>query len=158
MRFVFTKFLELGSAQKVLQYLVSNGLKLPRRQTSGLYAGQVLWKAPALSALYSILKNPAYAGAFAYGRPRSEPTKQIPGRPATGRLRRPRGEWIALVKDVYPVYITWSQYEQIQHKIEENRQRMNEQFTRRGGIRRGAALLSGLVRCARCGPTVWMRT
>lgn len=151
MRFVFTKFLELGSAQKVLQYLVSNGLKLPRRQTSGLYAGQVLWKAPALSALYSILKNPAYAGAFAYGRRRSEPTKQIPGRPATGRLRRPRGEWIALVKDVYPVYITWSQYEQIQQKIEENRQRMNEQFTRRGGIRRGAALLSGLVRCARCG-------
>jgi DNA invertase Pin-like site-specific DNA recombinase len=150
-RFVFTKFLELGSAQKVLQYLVRSGLKLPRRQTSGLYAGEVLWKAPALSALYSILKNPAYTGAFAYGRRQSEPTKQIPGRRATGRLRRPRAEWLALVKDVYPAYITWNEYEQIQRKIEDNHQRMNEQFTRKEGIRHGAALLTGLVRCARCG-------
>lgn len=47
-RLVFTKFFEVGSAQKVLKYLVSNGFKLPRRQTSGLYAGEVLWKAPAL--------------------------------------------------------------------------------------------------------------
>lgn len=150
-RLVFTKFLELGSAQQVLQYLARNGLKLPRRQTSGLYAGEALWKAPALSTLYSILKNPAYAGAFAYGRRQSAPLKQIPGRPATGRLRRPRAEWIALVKDVYPAYITWSEYEQIQQKIEENRQRMGEQFTRKGGVRHGAALLTGLVRCARCG-------
>jgi DNA invertase Pin-like site-specific DNA recombinase len=150
-RLVFAKFFELSSVQKVLRYLVRNKLKLPRHQTSGLYAGEVLWKDPTMSALYSILKNPAYAGAFAYGRRRSEPTKQIPGRPATGRLRRARPEWIALVKDVYPPYITWDEYEKIQQKVEENRQRMNEQFTRKGGVRRGAALLTGLVRCARCG-------
>jgi hypothetical protein len=150
-RLVFGKFMELGSGQKVLRYFVSNNLKLPRRQTSGLYAGQVLWKDPTLSAVHLILKNPAYAGAFAYGRRTSEPTKQIPGRPATGRLRRPRTEWIALVKDVYPAYISWEEHERIQQKIEENQQKMREQMTRKGGIRHGAALLTGLVRCGKCG-------
>ena len=32
-----------------------------------------------MSAIYSILKNPAYAGAFAYGRRRADPIRQIPG-------------------------------------------------------------------------------
>ena len=150
-RLVFTKFVELGSGSKVLTYLVQNHLKLPRRQTSGLYAGQVLWKDPTLAALHSILKNPAYAGAFAHGRRSAEPTKQIPGRPATGRLRRPQSQWQALVKDVYPAYITWSEHEEIQRKIAENRQKMDEQFTRKGGVRQGAALLAGLVRCGQCG-------
>jgi DNA invertase Pin-like site-specific DNA recombinase len=150
-RLVFTKFVELGSGSKVLTYLVRNHLKLPRRQTSGLYAGQVLWKEPALAALHSILKNPAYAGAFAHGRRSAEPTKQIPGRPAAGRLRRPQSQWQALVQDVYPAYITWDEYERIQRKIAENRQKMDEQFTRKGGVRHGAALLAGLVRCGRCG-------
>lgn len=150
-RLVFTKFIELGSGSKLLTYLVRNHLQLPRRQTSGLYAGQVLWKEPTLSALHSILKNPAYAGAFAHGRRSAEPTKQIPGRPATGRLRRPQSQWQALVKDVYPAYITWGEHERIQRQIEENRQKMDGQFTRKGGLRQGAALLSGLVRCGRCG-------
>jgi DNA invertase Pin-like site-specific DNA recombinase len=151
LRLVFQKFLELGSGQKVLQFFVRNNLKLPRRQTSGLYAGEVLWKEPTLSALHSILKNPAYAGAFAYGRRQADATKQIPGRRSTGRVRRPQEEWLALVKDVYPAYISWQKHEQIQRKITENRQKMEKQFTRKGGVRHGAALLTGLVRCGRCG-------
>jgi DNA invertase Pin-like site-specific DNA recombinase len=148
---VFAKFSELGSVQKVLRCLVRNQLKLPRRQTSGLHAGQVVWKEPSREALHTILKNPAYAGAFVYGRRSFDPTRQIPGRPGTGKLRRPKSQWIALVKDVYPAYISWSQYERIQKTIEENRQRMEPLFTRRQGIRQGAALLTGLVRCGHCG-------
>ncbi len=148
---IFRKFLELGTVQKVLHYLVRNDLKLPRRQTSGLYAGDVLWKEPSVSPLYSMLKNPAYAGAFTYGRRVAEPTRQIPGRPATGRLRRPQSQWLALVQNVYPAYITWDVFEQIQRTIEENRQKMQEQYTRKRAIRHGAALLTGLVRCGHCG-------
>jgi len=150
-RLVFRRFLELGSAQKVLRYLAKHGLKLPRRQTSGLYAGEVLWKDPSSAALLSILKNPAYAGAFAYGRRIAEPTRQIPGRHATGRIRQPRSDWLALVKDVYPAYITWVIYERIQETILENQQKMAERLTRRQAIREGAALLTGLVRCSLCG-------
>lgn len=151
-RLVFTKFAELGSGSKVLQYFVRNRLQLPRRQSSGLYAGEVLWKPPTLSALHSILKNPAYAGAFAYGRRQADPTKQIPGRPATGRLRRPQEQWLALVKDVYPGYITWEEFEENQRKLAENQQRMQqERFTGKGKNRLGTALLTGLVYCAKCG-------
>ena len=150
-RLVFAKFQELGSAQKVLRYLAKNGFKLPRRQTSGLYAGSVLWKEPNSHALLSLLKNPAYAGAFAYGRRIVDPARQIPGRPATGRIRQPRERWQVLVKDVYPAYITWEEYERILNTIEENRQKMAERLTRKQAIRCGAALLTGLVRCGRCG-------
>jgi DNA invertase Pin-like site-specific DNA recombinase len=150
-RLVFRKFAELGSMQKVLRYLVKHGLLLPRRQTSGLYAGEVLWKEPSINAVTSILKNPAYAGAFAYGRRIAEPTRQVPGRPATGRIRQPRARWLALVPDVYPAYISWAQYERNQVTIAENRQRMAERLTRRQALRGGAALLAGLARCGLCG-------
>lgn len=148
---VFRKFQELGTVRKVLYYFVRNDLKLPRRQTSGLYAGDVLWREPSDSVFYSILKNPAYAGAFAYGRRIVEPTRQIPGRPATGRLRRRRSQWIALVKDVYPAYITWDEFELIERTIEENRQKMQDQFARKRAIRQGRAMLTGLVHCGHCG-------
>jgi len=150
-KLVFDKFLELGTVHKVLDYFVRSNLKLPRRQTSGLYAGDVLWKEPSESAFYVILKNPAYAGAFAHGQRSADPTRQIPGRPATGRIRQPRSRWIALVKDVYPAYITWDECELIQRTIEENRQKMEDEFARKRAIRQGAALLTGLVRCTRCG-------
>jgi DNA invertase Pin-like site-specific DNA recombinase len=153
-RLVFCKFHELLSAQKVLRYLAKHALKLPRQQRSGLYAGELLWKEPSISAVHGILKNPAYAGAFAYGRRRADPTRQIPGRHATGRLRQPRERWLALVQDVYPAYITWAEYEQIQDQIAQNRQQMMERLTRKQALRQGAALLTGLARCGMCGHTL----
>ena len=115
--------------------MAKNGLKLPRRQTSGLYAGTVLWKEPNSAAMLSLLKNPVYAGAFAYGRRIADPTRQVPGRPATGRIRQPRDRWLALVKDVYPAYITWEEHERVLATIEENRQKMAERLTRKQAIR-----------------------
>jgi DNA invertase Pin-like site-specific DNA recombinase len=154
LRLVFCKFQELGSAQKVLRYLAKHGLKLPRRQRAGIYAGELLWKEPAINAVHTILKNPAYAGAFAYGRRRADPTRQLPGRRATGRLRQPRERWLALVHDVYPAYITWAEYERIQAQIAENRQKMMDRLARKQAVRKGAALLTGLVRCGMCGHTM----
>ncbi len=153
-RLAFDKFQELGSAQKVLRYMAKHDLKLPRRQTSGLYAGTVLWKEPNSAAMLSILKNPAYAGGFAYGRRIADATRQTPGRRSTRRIRQPRDRWLALVKDVYPAYITWEQHERVLATIEENRQKMAERLTRRQAIRCGAATLTGLVRCGRCGHTM----
>jgi DNA invertase Pin-like site-specific DNA recombinase len=153
-RLVFAKFQELGSAQKVLRYMAKHGLKLPRRQTSGLYARSVIWKDPSSPALLSLLKNPAYAGAFAHGRRIADPAQQVPGHRATGRIRQPRERWLVLVKDVYPAYITWQEFERILGTIEENRQKMADRLTRKQAIRRGAALLTGLVRCGRCGRTM----
>jgi DNA invertase Pin-like site-specific DNA recombinase len=79
---VFAKFDELGSGGKVLRYLREAKVLLPRRQTSGLHVGQIRWKEPQHTAVYAILKNPAYAGAFAYARNRLDPTRRQPGQPS----------------------------------------------------------------------------
>jgi DNA invertase Pin-like site-specific DNA recombinase len=151
LRLVFTKFAELGSMQKVVRFLVRHHLRLPRRQTSGLDAGQVLWKEASSPAVQSILKNPAYAGVFAYGRRIVDRSRQVPGRPATGRIRQPKDRWVAWVPGAYPAYITVAEYERNQATIAENHQAMAERLSRRQAFRTGAALLTGLVRCGRCG-------
>ena len=148
-RLVFEKFRELSSIRQVMLYFLQHKLQLPRRQTSGLYAGQVLWKDPSAAALGSILKNPAYAGAFAYGRRRAVPTRKIPGRPATGRIRQQQSDWITLLHDVYPAYISWQVYEENQQTISRNADRMKKQCRPRSTP--GKALLVGLVRCGKCG-------
>ncbi len=65
---VFERCARLGSCQKVLRSLRDDRLLLPRWQTCGPQQGELVWKRPADAALYDILKNPAYAGAFVYGR------------------------------------------------------------------------------------------
>jgi DNA invertase Pin-like site-specific DNA recombinase len=80
---VVSRFAELGSCQKVLRRWRDDGLRLPRRQTSGPQAGTLVWKPPTEGALYAILHNPAYAGAFVYGRLRRHPDS-CPGQHARG--------------------------------------------------------------------------
>jgi hypothetical protein len=104
---VFARFAALGTCQKVLRSLCDDGLLLPRRQVAGLHAGQLLWKRPSAAALSDILRNPAYAGAFVYGRKGRAPTEQ-PGR--AHPVRRPVEAWTAVHRDVYPAYISWEQY------------------------------------------------
>ncbi len=102
---VFARFAELGSCQKVLRRLRGEGLRLPRRQTSGPEAGTVLWKAPSAHAIYEILHNPAYAGAFVYGRHRRRPDSR-PGQHAP-RVNCPPDEWAVIRQDAYPAYLDW---------------------------------------------------
>jgi DNA invertase Pin-like site-specific DNA recombinase len=151
LRLVFSKYLELGSVRKVLRFFVRHQLKLPRRQIAGRFCGQVLWREPSSDMLLNILQNPAYAGAFAYGR-RQGCTKRSDGaRSTVSRLRHRREEWLALVRDVYPAYITWEAFEQIQARLTENARSMADQRVKKPEPRNGAALLTGLVRCGMCG-------
>ena len=64
---VFTTFLRLRSESPVLGLLNAQDLVLPRRNRFG----DVVWKKPTVAFILHILKNPAYAGAFVYGRTRS---------------------------------------------------------------------------------------
>ena len=81
---VLTTFAELGTCQKVLRHCKRHGLLLPRHQTSGFHNGELVWKAPSASAIYEIVRNPAYAGAFAYDRRPTDPSGACRGvmRPA----------------------------------------------------------------------------
>jgi DNA invertase Pin-like site-specific DNA recombinase len=149
---VLTKFVELGSCRRVLRYLRRAEVLLPRHQTSGLYKGELLWKIPSDAAIYDLIRNPAYAGAFAYGRTQLDPTRHDPSRPATGRLKKPLAEWLHLQHDVYPAYISWKQYLANQEQLHQNALHYRELQAQAQGIARsGVALLQGLVRCGQCG-------
>ena len=95
---IFTRFATLGSCQKVLRSLRDDGVLVPRRQHGGLHAGQVLWRKPTHAAIAEILHNPAYAGAFVYGRRGPHPER----RPGQARQqRRPLEAWPTIHQDSY---------------------------------------------------------
>jgi DNA invertase Pin-like site-specific DNA recombinase len=149
---VFTQFAELGSCQKVVRFLARNGILLPRRAPSGLKKGELLWKRPAASAIYAIVVNPAYAGAFVYGRRPTDPLRRLPGGRATGTVRQPMEAWQHLKQGVYPGYLSWEQYLANQAQMRDNAQRYAEGSGRgRGAPREGSALLPGLATCGECG-------
>ncbi len=144
---IFTRFAALRSCQKVLRSFRDDNLLLPRHQTSGLHAGQLLWKLPSEAALYDILRNPAYAGAFVYGRRTGRPGRR-PGQ--RGQLRhKEMADWTVIRQGVYPPYISWEQFVANQTQMSDNA----SDYARRarGAPRHGSALLAGLVVCGHCG-------
>jgi DNA invertase Pin-like site-specific DNA recombinase len=149
---VFHKFEELGSWGRVMRDLHRADILLPRQQLSGPFQGQLLWKPATESAIYAIIKNPAYAGAFAYGRRRTDPTRRQPGKRSSGIVQCPMDEWQHLQQDVYPAYITWEQYLANQERLRQAATQFAQQTTRAAGNpRKGAALLQGLIVCGECG-------
>jgi len=131
----------------VLQTFNAQGLTLPRRDRFGA----VVWRQPTVSAILSILKHPAYAGAFTYGR-----TRTIRSGPGPHQVRQhalPQDEWKVCVHDKYPAYISWETYEQIQAMLKDNYAEYDRNKTR-GIPRPGKALLHGLVACGVCGHTM----
>lgn len=141
---IFTTFLQKRSASKVLEFLNHHDLLLPRRDRFG----DLVWKRPTVAAILQILKNPAYAGAFVYGRTRTVHTD--PASPRAKQVRLPQEEWKIRVPDVYPAYISWQTFEQVQSILADNYAAYDRNKTR-GVPRPGAALLQGMVACGECG-------
>jgi hypothetical protein len=135
---VFDTFLKRRTAVRVVRTFHERGLSLPRRDPDG----QACWKRPTIPAVTAMLKNPAYAGAFVYGRTRMGPTRGHGGR-AKQKLRAPE-EWRIVVKDRYPAYVDWQPFERIQTMLRNNRAEYLD--TKTPGIPRdGAALLHGIA-------------
>jgi hypothetical protein len=147
-RFVFTKFRELGSARQVFLWLRSADIKMPVvRRNVDVY--KVIWKAPAYHTVVQILHNPLYAGAYAFGRS-TQRTRVVDGRARkVSGFGKPREEWNVLLNDNHPGYISWQDYEYNQKLLLENAY-MKKNCARKSA-RGGRALLTGLMRCGRCG-------
>jgi hypothetical protein len=142
---IFDQFEARGTVHGVLRYLVDHGIRIPVRVDSGPTKGELDWRRPNRQTLRNILRNPAYAGAYVYGRRPTDPRRRKPGRPATGRTVAPIGTWQVLLKDRFPAYITWERYEANVEQLAANQNRALSTE------RRGSALLSGLLVCGRCG-------
>jgi DNA invertase Pin-like site-specific DNA recombinase len=145
---VFQQFRATGSVRQTLLWFRQEQIELPAVDY-GPFGRAVVWKLPVYNAVHHILTNPIYAGAYAFGRTRTQTTV------VAGQARKrhgvavPRDQWTVLLQDHHDGYITWREYEAIQHQIAENAY-MEGQMTR-GAPREGAALLAGLLRCRRCG-------
>jgi DNA invertase Pin-like site-specific DNA recombinase len=142
---LFEQFQRRGTIHGVLRYLVEHDLKLPIRAASGPEKGQLRWSRPNRSTLLNLFNNPVYAGAYVYGRRPIEARAKQPGRPGTGRRVAHVDQWVVCLRDRLPAYISWEQYEQNLRQMALNRN------ATRGVARKGSALLTGLVRCGRCG-------
>jgi DNA invertase Pin-like site-specific DNA recombinase len=141
---IFNTFLRLGSGSKVLQYLNKHHLEIPRRDKFG----ELIWKKPSVAAILSTLKNPAYAGAFVYGRRKSINQKTDPHKKTQTPL--PIDQWKIIVKDKYPGYISWKTFEKIRAKLKDNYAEYDRNKSR-GVPRPGAVLLQGIIYCGKCG-------
>ena len=141
---VFTSFLEQGSVGKVMRIFASRELGVPRCDRFG----EAVWRPATLDRITRILKNPAYAGAFVYGRTRSRHARYANGKLMTEPC--PMAEWKIVVQGKYPADITWESFERIQAMLHDNHAEYDRNRTR-GVPRDGAALLQGIVWCGQCG-------
>ena len=145
---VFAKFRELGSGRQVFLWLRSASIKMPV-VLRNVDVCKLLWKAPAYHSVMQILHNPLYAGAYAFGR-RAQRTHVVDGRARkVSGFRKAQDAWSVLLRDNHPGYISWEEYENNQKLLLENAH-MKKNCARKSA-RGGRALLTGLVRCGRCG-------
>jgi DNA invertase Pin-like site-specific DNA recombinase len=145
---LFRKFTELASVRQLYFWLCHQQIKVPVIGGTGSPT-PIMWKTPRYHSLLSLLRNPLYAGAYAYGQ--SKTTIRIEdGRKRSVRSKRPRQEdWMVLIQDHHEGYISWAEYQSNQALIANNANGKGAMV--RGSVKRGGALLSGLLRCGHCG-------
>jgi DNA invertase Pin-like site-specific DNA recombinase len=143
---VFRRFVELGTGRQVLLSLRGDGLLLPRRPTR---TGRVVWQPATYPAVHDLLTNPVYAGAFVFGRTRTEKRFDPTGKVVQRTVLLPREQWAVLIPDHHPGFIDWATYEANIARLRENWRA--PRGSGGGAPREGAALLQGRLRCGKCG-------
>jgi DNA invertase Pin-like site-specific DNA recombinase len=154
--FFFRQFERLQSLMGVIRYFHDHGLRFPTRRGGGDPEGELAWVPLSRQRGQKILHNPAYAGAYAYGRTCSRREQRLDGSWVQRQVRLPPEEWTVLIRDAFPGYISWEQYQANLAVLAANAPRRKE----RGGpgpLRSGAALLVGLVHCGLCGQRMRVR-
>lgn len=171
---IFHLFARQHSCRAILRQLRQQGLSLPCQQRNALGERVIVWTKPSYGRVYQILKLPAYAGVYAYGK---RQRSQLPGKPGTQYGRRlPPDQWQVLRHDAHPAYISWEVYMENQDSLAHNWQATrfaddnqpnrgfhNAPFSHkgsdahRGAVGKGRALLQGMVRCGRCGRPMRVR-
>jgi len=155
LRFVFDKFRDLQSAKAVMRELQRHGLSLPVRPIRGPAPHEVAWVPADSSRVLHILHNPAYAGAYAYGKRRQDPTRRRAGRARSATVKVAVEGWPVCLRDAHPGYIGWEEFMANQARLAGN---VAHHAAGRPGVpRRGCALLQGIAVCGRCGRRMGVR-
>ena len=146
-RLIFERFRKLGSGRQVLLSLAADQVHFPR-PSDGKKMVSFEWTPIRYRNVISVLKNPFYAGVYAYGKSEKRTTL------VEGRLRKtykhgkPVEQWDVMLKEHHEGYIDWDEFERNQKQLAVNA------YGRVGGEksgRGGRALLAGMLCCGRCG-------
>lgn len=145
-RLVFAQFRQRGSVNGLLRWLVAHQVKLPVHPHFGVNRGELQWRRPNRVTLLNMLHHPIYAGAYRWGHRQVDPRKKRAGRPGTGRTFQAYDACRVLIRERFPAYIAWEEFEENQRKLAEN-STLGKALS---APRHGPSILAGLVVCGRC--------
>ncbi len=151
---VFRKFRELWSIRQTFQWFRDHDIQLPVNPARG--GNQLIWQIPTQGFVRDVLVSSFYAGAYVWGR-RPMETVLVDGqlKKRQGRSRRPE-ECRVFIPDHHAGYIDWQTYEENQRIIRGNNMKL-ESDESVSAVREGHGLLTGLLRCGRCGRKLHVR-
>ena len=145
--YLFDCFRRHGVVRGVVRELKGQALELPTRVTAQEGYGSLVWKAPTLSTVIRILHNPAYAGAYVYGRSEYSNERRSPKTGKASAHVRSVEQWPVKITAHHAAYIRWEEFVKNQERLRQNWSHDGN----RGVPREGRALLQGIVYCGVCG-------
>jgi DNA invertase Pin-like site-specific DNA recombinase len=143
---LFAEFARTGSAYGVVKAFAQTGRLFPQRAYGGAWASQLKWGKLGHYRVLQALKNPAYAGAYTYGRSYDKRRVQPDGTVRSARRKRARDEWTVLIQDHHDGYISWQQFLDNEAKLAANQTNAGARPPREG-----IALCQGIVYCGAYG-------
>ena len=146
---VFARFAEMQSIRQVFLSLLADQIALPYIDPKSSGQRQLRWKLPVYSTVDNLLTNPVYAGAYVFGRTGSRTTIENGRKRILRGYRKDRSDWAVLLVDHHEGYLSWTDFERNQRLIADNAN--GKGMMVRGAVRKGEALLGGLLRCGHCG-------
>ena len=151
-QYLLDTFAATGSARAVVKAFRAGNLSFPMHHQTGPHAGELYWTPLTHDRVLKVLHNPRYAGAYCYGRSRHY--QDADGHYHT--VARPRDQWLTLIPDAHPGYLSFAQYEANLAVLAANAAAHGED-RKAGPAREGPALLQGLVICGKCGRRMTVR-
>jgi DNA invertase Pin-like site-specific DNA recombinase len=147
---LFERYRVASSCGDILRYFAERNILFPSR-----FGARVEWRRLHPQRAAEALRNPIYAGAYAFGRTRTE-TFLDEGLRRCRVRKRPMEEWPILIHDAHPAYISWEEYLSNQKRLSDSGA-VHKNSTTRGSPRKGAALLQGILLCGRCSHRILTR-
>ena len=135
---IIKTFWETRSIRRTVKALIKAGVQIPSRRRQGL-----CFRKPNIGRVARILKNPAYAGTYIFGRTQSQPGGPALASGYSKRIMAPKERWVVTYNH-HPAYMSLEEHEEIKSILKKN------DFVRRNRAGRGPAISQGLLRCAVC--------
>jgi DNA invertase Pin-like site-specific DNA recombinase len=142
---LFSTFKRVGSGCGCVREFEKQGLLFPHSNSLGFRQSEITWKKLTRAKALCTLKNPLYAGVYAFGKVQVRHTVE-------GRKHKavPKESYHAWLPDSHPGYISEFQFEENLRQLAANTHPRPD-LEHGGAAREGSALLQGIALCGVCG-------